>query len=236
MSDQEKEVVKETAEVATEEQAAPETSNEVKMDSLFAFKEGMSSVYDENGKQITVTVLKFKPWIVSQIKTKDKDGYEAVQLACSPKKKVRSSAAEIKHLAHTGFENGAHFIKEIRQDLPEGIKLGQKLAIDSLDKDTKINVIGYSKGRGFSGVIKRHGHKGGPAAHGSRFHRQPGSIGNCEEPGRVIAGRKLPGHYGVERFTVKGLKVVEVIKEENVVLVQGPVPGSRNSLVELIKA
>ena len=212
------------------ENQAPPT---IKLDGLYLFKKSMSSVYNEKGKLVSVTVLQYQPSVVSQLKTEEKDGYQAVQVACVPRRKV--SAAEQGHLKSSGMENGARVIKEIRQPLPEGIGVGQRVDIESLEKGDTVNVVGYSKGRGFSGVIKRWGFRGGPASHGSGFHRRPGSIGNCEDPGRVMPGRKMPGHFGVERVTVPRTSVVDVIPDENVILVKGPVPGSFNSLVQVVK-
>ena len=208
---------------------------EIKLDGYYAFKKGMSSVYNDKGELIPVTVLSYEPWVVSQVKTKEKDGYESLQVACGPKKAKRASKAEVAHLKPAGFENGAMFVREIRQGLPEGVKVGDRVSIDSLAKGDRIKITSRSKGRGFSGVIKRWGFGGGPAAHGSKFHRQPGSIGNRTWPGRVMAGRKMPGHFGDEIISVKNVQVVEVLPEQNVVLVKGPVPGATNSLVRMVK-
>lgn len=213
-----------------------ESDQILELDGFYAYKLGMSSVYDESGAQIPVTVLKYKPFIVSQIKTIENDGYEALQIACDPKKEVRTSAAESGHLKGAGFENGAYLIKEVRQKIPEGVSVGQKVALSSIKKGDSLKVTAKSKGRGFSGVMKRHGFAGGPASHGSGFHRRPGSIGNCEYPGRVMPGRKMPGHFGNSTVTQKNVKVIDVVPEENVLLVKGAVPGSRNTLVKLMKA
>lgn len=224
---------------ATEEAPAQETdsSNSIQLNGLFAFKVGMSAVYDDNGNQIPVTVLSYKPWIVSQVKTKDKDGYEAIQLACDPKKAARTSNALRGHLKNTSFEHGAKFLQEIRQDLPEGVKVGQKLDLGSLAKGDSVKLTSKSKGHGFSGVVKRWNFGGGRASHGGKSRlRSPGSIGNCTFPGRVMKGRKMGGQFGNETITVKNVKIVDVLPEENVLLVKGPVPGSRNSLIRLMKA
>ncbi len=227
------EVEEAKVEAASEETQAE--ANTIKLNSLFAFKKGMSQVYGENGEAIPVTVLEYKPWVVSQIKTKEKDGYEAVQIASTAKKAKNSNKAEKGHLSKAGFENGARFLKEVRCDLPEGVKVGQKVEIESLQKGDRVQLKGKSKGRGFAGVIKRWGHGGGPASHGSGFHRKPGSIGNRTDPGRVMPGRKLPGHYGDKVKTIPHVQIVEVMADENVLLVKGSVPGSRNSMVQLIK-
>lgn len=212
-----------------------EAGNEVKLNGLYAQKMGMSSVYDENGELVPVTVLKVEPWIVSQLKTNEKDGYEAVQVACGPKKGKNASQAEAKRLKGAGFENGARWVREIRQALPEGIAVGQRVSLESFAKGDLVKITGNTKGRGFSGVVRRWNFGGGPGAHGSHFHRQPGSVGNRTWPGRVMPGRRLPGQYGNETLTIPKVSVVDVIPEENVLLVRGSVPGARNSLLKLMK-
>lgn len=208
----------------------------VKLNGLFAFKVGMSTVYNDSGEVVPVTVLRYEPWIVSQIKTKEKDGYEAVQLACRPARSSRAKNSLKTQLKAAGFENGAKLVREMRQDLPEGISVGQRLDLESLTKGDRVKVTGTSRGRGFSGVVRRWNFAGGPATHGSGFHRKPGSIGNRTWPGRVIPGKRMAGHYGNEATTVRNLEIVDVIPSENVVLVKGAVPGHRNSIVELVKA
>ncbi|MBX3039285.1 MAG: 50S ribosomal protein L3 [Bdellovibrionaceae bacterium] len=195
----------------------------------------MATVYNDQGEAVPVTVLRYEPWFVSQIKTNEKDGYEALQLACRPKKAKNSSKAEKGHLTSAGFENGAAFVKELRQSAPEGASLGAQLSIDSLSKGDIVRVTSRSKGRGFTSSIKRWNNSGGPASHGSKFHRKPGSSGNRTWPGRVMPGKKFPGHWGDETVTVKNVEIVEINSAENVVLVKGPVPGARNSLVKLVK-
>lgn len=208
----------------------------VRLNGLFAHKMGMSSIYGDNGEAIPVTVLKMETWVVSQVKTKEKDGYSAVQIASRAKKAPNSSNAEKGHLSKAGFENGAQFVKEIRQDeLPEGAAVGARVSIQSLAKGDVVRITSRSKGRGFAGSVKRHNFAGGPAAHGSKFHRQPGSSGNRTWPGRVMPGKKFPGHLGAETVTVKSVKVVDVLPEQGIVLVKGPVPGARNTLVKLVK-
>lgn len=207
----------------------------LKLNGLFAFKEGMSTVYNEQGEAVPVTVLRYEPWVISQIKTNDKDGYEAVQVACLPKKAKNSNKSEKGHLAKAGFENGAQFVKELRQTLPEGAALGAQVSIDSLAKGDFVKITSKSKGKGFAGSVKRWGFAGGPASHGSKFHRRPGSSGNRTWPGRVMPGKKFPGHLGAETVTVRNVEVVEINTTENVVLVKGPVPGARNTLVKLVR-
>jgi large subunit ribosomal protein L3 len=211
------------------------TGQGLKLNGLFAFKEGMSTIYNDQGEAVPVTVLRYEPWIVSQIKTNDTDGYDAVQLACQPKKAKNSTSAEKGHLSKAGFENGARFVKELRQELPAGASIGTSLSIDSLVKGDFVKITSKSKGKGFAGSMKRWNFAGGPASHGSKFHRRPGSSGNRTWPGRVMPGKKFPGHLGNETVTVRNVEVVEINSAESVLLVKGPVPGARNTLVKLVR-
>jgi large subunit ribosomal protein L3 len=221
-----------TADAATAGNAAPAG---VKLRGLFLKKVGMTSVYGDAGEMIPVTVLKMDPWVVTQLKTVEKDGYAAVQIASGPKKAVRTSNAERGHLAKAGFENGAHYVREIRQDLASDMQVGARVALDTLNKGDVVKVTSTSKGKGFAGSVRRFGFAGGPASHGSKFHRQPGSSGNRTWPGRVMPGKRFPGHLGADTVTVSNVKIVDVLHDENVILVKGPVPGARNSLVKLVK-
>lgn len=220
----------------TTETTNKSAQNGLKLNGLYAFKEGMTTVYNEQGEAIPVTVLRYEPWFVSQIKTNAEDGYEAVQLACHPKKAKNSNKAEKGHLADAGFENGAQFVKELRQALPEGVTVGAQVSIDSLTKGDVVKMTSKSKGKGFAGSVKRWGFAGGPASHGSKFHRRPGSSGNRTWPGRVMPGKKFPGHLGAETVTVKNVEIVDIIASESVLMIKGPVPGARNTLVKLVKA
>jgi large subunit ribosomal protein L3 len=223
------------SETQNAETQTPSTEG-IKLNGLFAFKEGMATVYNEKGESIPVTVLRYENWKVSQIKTQEKDGYSAVQLAAVPKKVKNASAAEKSHLKAAGFESGAQYVKELRtESLPDGLKLGDTLSIDTLAKGDVVKITAKSKGRGFQGSVRRWNFSGGPATHGSKFHRRPGSSGNRTWPGRVMPGKKFPGHWGDETITVKNVEVVDVIASEGVVLVKGPVPGSKNTLVKLVK-
>lgn len=225
-----------TADAATTEKSA---SSGIKLRGLFLKKVGMTSIFGAAGEMIPVTVLKMDPWVVSQLKTTEKDGYTAVQIASGPKKAVRTSNAERGHLAKAGFENGAQFIREIRyeeaKDMSADLKVGSHVAIDSLAIGDVVKITSVSKGKGFAGSIKRYHFAGGPASHGSKFHRQPGSSGNRTWPGRVMPGKKFPGHMGSRTTTVNNVKVVDILHDENVILVKGPVPGARNTLVQLVK-
>ncbi|MBX2995861.1 MAG: 50S ribosomal protein L3 [Bdellovibrionaceae bacterium] len=214
---------------------AAASSGELKLAGLYAFKEGMATVYNDQGEAVPVTILRYEPWFVSQIKTEQTDGYTALQVACRPRKAKNTNKAEKTHLAGAGFENGAQFVREIRQEIPADAKVGARVSIESLTKGDEIRITGRSKGRGFQGSVRRWNFAGGPASHGSKFHRRPGSSGNRTWPGRVMPGKKFPGHWGDETVTVKNVVVVDVLPAEGVVMVKGPVPGARNSLVKLVR-
>jgi large subunit ribosomal protein L3 len=220
----------ETTETPQQETKASGTAQ---IGGLFAFKVGMSAVFEE-GERIPVTVLKYEPMVVSQVKTKETDGYESIQVGFVPERASQTNGAEKKRFAAAGFENGAKFSRELRMKT-EGLSVGTKIGIESLKKGDTVKVTGLSRGRGFQGAVRRWNFNGGPATHGSGFHRKPGSVGNRTWPGRVMPGKRMAGQWGNETATIRNLKIVDVIPEENVVLVRGPVPGARNSLVRLTK-
>ncbi len=220
----------------SQSQAQSQSSDQVKLSGLYAFKLKMSSLYDEEGQWTAVTFLKYRPWVVSQIKTKNKDGYNSVQLACVPQKNSRCSKALSTHLRPAGFKQGAMYVREIRQQSVDNISIGQKLSIHSLKKGDVVTLRGVSKGHGFSGVVKRWGFKGGPASHGAKTHRTSGSIGNRTEPGRVQPGKKMAGRMGWDKISCPNVKVVDVIEDQQMLIVKGCVPGATNSLVYLNKA
>lgn len=208
---------------------------QIKLNGLFAFKLEMTSFYNEEGKAVPVTALHYEPWRVSQIKTREREGYSSVQLACYPQKNNRCSKPLVGHLTPAGFKEGARYIKELCEKAPENAQVGHELSIESLKKGDLVRLSSQSKGRGFAGVIKRWGFHGGKASHGSKSHRRPGAIGQHTEPSRVFPGRKMPGQYGFQKVTRKKVEVVDVLPEENLIFVKGPVPGSRNTLVTLRK-
>ena len=207
----------------------------VKLEALYAFKEGMATVYDDKGEAIPVTVLRYEPFKISQIKTVENDGYEAVQVAGSTEKLKNTDKSQMGHLKAAGFDSGAKVIREVRQKVPAGATVGSVVSIESLAKGDIVKITSRSKGKGFQGSIRRWNFAGGPATHGSKFHRRPGSSGNRTWPGRVMPGKKFPGHLGDETVTVKNVVVVDVLVNDGVLIVKGPVPGSKNSLVRLVK-
>lgn len=216
-------------------ESAEVSSSALKLNGFFGVKAGMTSVYTEAGVRVPVTVLECKPWTVTQIKTIEKDGYEAVQISGEPKKLKNSLKAEIGHLKKAGIQTGMRYSREIRQALPEGVALGQKVDLSSFEKGDVLQVSALSKGKGFAGVVKRYNFGGGPATHGSGFHRRPGSIGNREFPGRVMPGKKMAGQMGNKISTTKGLEIVDILADQNVLLVKGAIPGAVNTLVEFTK-
>lgn len=222
------------SEAQTQNETQPSAAG-LQLNGLFAFKEGMATIYTDKGEAIPVTVLRYETWKVSQIKTTEKDGYTAVQIASVPKKAKNSSSAEIGHLKDAGFETGARFLREIRQEIPADLKVGDSVSINSLNKGDVVKITSKSKGHGFQGSVRRWNFAGGPATHGSKFHRRPGSSGNRTWPGRVMPGKKFPGHWGDETITVKNVVVIDVLANEGVLLVKGPVPGHKNTLVKLVK-
>lgn len=218
-----------------ENSSAEAATKGAQLQGLYAFKEGMATVFNEKGEAVSVTVLRFDNWVVSQIKTNENDGYTAVQIAALPKKSKNVKKSEIGHMKKAGLEGGMAAVHEVRQEDVANIKVGDAVSINSFKKGDDVKLTATSKGKGFAGSVKRWGFAGGPASHGSKFHRRPGSSGNRTWPGRVMPGKKFPGHLGDRAVTVKSVKVYDVMSSEGVLLVEGPVPGARNSLVKMVK-
>ncbi|MEM0967535.1 MAG: 50S ribosomal protein L3 [Verrucomicrobiota bacterium] len=198
---------------------------------LIGKKIGMTQVFDENNRLLPVTVLEAGPCPVTQLKTVETDGYEAVQIGYGPQKESRLSQPELGHLKKAGVDP-VRILQEFRTNGDgESYDLGQTLTVEKFEAGEKVDVIGVSKGQGFQGVVKRHGFSGGPASHGSMTHRRGGSYGFCQDPGHVIKGKKMPGHMGSRRRTVQNLRIVKVDTEKNLLLVKGSLPGANGSLV-----
>lgn len=201
---------------------------------LLGKKVGMTQVYDDEGRVIPVTVLEVGPCVVTQVKTQDKDGYDAVQVGLVEAKQPRKvSKAEKGHLAKNNLDPVRH-LKEFRAT--GEVSVGDQFQANLFEPKQKVNVTGVSQGKGFQGVIKRHGFGGGRATHGSHFHRAPGSIGQCATPSRVFPGKKMPGQMGNKKVTVKNLEVVQVIEDKNLLLVKGAVPGAAGTLLTIRKS
>ena len=199
------------------------------MKGILGRKKGMTEVFTTDGKLIPVTVIEVEDNVVSQIKTKESDGYDAIQLATVDKKESRSNKPEIGHLKKANA-TPKRFLKEIRGVSVSEYALGDILKADTFAAGEMVDVTGTSKGKGFQGVIKRHNQSRGPMSHGSQYHRGVGSMGTLL-PMRVLPGKKLPGHMGHEQVTIQNLEVIKVDLENNVILIKGSVPGPKNSLV-----
>ena len=200
-------------------------------------KLGTTQIFAENGDVIPATVLKAGPCVVVQRKTVDKDGYEAVQLALvelpGPRHVTKPLAGHFKKVG----ANPARYVREIRLKGSEAeVKAGDKVLVDQFSVDEFVDISGTSKGRGFAGVQKRHNFSGGQASHGSMSHRAPGSIGQSSYPSRVFKGMRMAGHMGVERVTVRNLKVLQVLPDDNTLVVKGAVPGPIGGYVIVEKA
>lgn len=202
---------------------------------FFGKKLGMTRIFLDEGESIPVTVLKVGPCVVIQKKTRENNGYDAIQLGYEPRKENRVNRPLKGHFNAVGKGCFVH-LREIQVEDTEAFELGQEIKSDIFSVGEKVHVSGFSKGRGFSGVIKRWGFSGGKMTHGSKTHRIPGSIGSSAAPSRVLKGKKLPGRMGNQRVTIKNLRVVDVRPEIDVVLIRGAVPGGVNSLVEICKA
>lgn len=192
-------------------------------------KLGMTQVFAKSGKLIPVTVVEVEPNVVTQIKTVETDGYEAIQLGFDTKREKLSNKAEKGHLAKANTAP-KRFLKEIRGVDVSKYQLGQELDCQVFEEGEMVDVSGISKGKGFQGVIKRYNQSRGPMGHGSQYHRGVGSLGTMR-PMRVFKGKKLPGHMGHVSVTMQNLEVVAVMKDENVILIKGNVPGPKKSLV-----
>ena len=203
----------------------------MEMKGILGRKIGMTQVFTKSGKLIPVTVISVEPNVVTQIKTKENDGYEAIQLGFETKREKLATKASI---GHTNKANTTpkRFFKEIRGVDVNNYSLGQEIKVDIFEEGEVVDVTGVTKGHGFQGVIKRHGQNRGPMGHGSHYHRRPGSMGTMR-PMRVFKGKNLPGHMGVETVTIQNLTIVAVDTENNVILVSGNVPGAKKSLVTI---
>jgi large subunit ribosomal protein L3 len=201
---------------------------------LIGKKIGTTSVFTPEGKFIPVTVILAGPCVVTQVKTKAVDGYNALQLGFGPKKAKNTTKPLQGHFQKSGGNNYAH-LREVEVENPEAFELGQTIGLDTFKIGERVDVVGTSKGRGFAGVIKRHGFSGGRETHGGHCHRIPGSVGCSAWPSKVLKGKKMPGHYGTDRKTVRNLEIVDIRSEENLILIKGSVPGHRQAMIEIKK-
>jgi large subunit ribosomal protein L3 len=194
----------------------------------------MTSLFLPDGRYVPVTVIQAGPCVVTQIKTESTDGYNALQLGFEEKRASRTNKPLKGHFVKSGGNCYAH-LGEFPVDDPAGFDLGQHVGIDLFQVGEKIEVVGTSKGRGFAGVMKRHGFGGGKQTHGSKTHRIPGSVGCSAWPAKVWRGKKMPGHYGTDRKTVRNLEIVDIRPDQNLILVKGAVPGAKSGLVRINK-
>lgn len=202
------------------------------MTGILGRKLGMTHIFAEDGKTFPVTVIEAGPCSVIQVKTNEKDGYEAVKVGFS---EIRKTKKVNKPMAGVFKKVGAKPHRIIKEFKMAELKVGDVVTVGAFNKGDTVKVSGISKGKGFQGVMKRHNFAGGPGSHGSMFNRAPGSIGASSYPSRVWKNKKLPGHMGSERITVKNLKVVDVRPDQNLLLVRGAVPGAAGTYLEIRK-
>ncbi|RQD70175.1 MAG: 50S ribosomal protein L3 [Tindallia sp. MSAO_Bac2] len=205
------------------------------MKGIMGRKIGMTQVFDDLGNVIPVTVIAVETNVVTQIKTKDRDGYNAVQMATEKAKEHRVIKPMKGHFQKAGVSLKKH-IKELRAKDVSSFEIGQELNADVFQAGDKVDITGKSKGKGFQGVVKRHNQSTGPKTHGSHFQRLPGSMGASASPSRVFKGKKLPGQMGAARVTMQNLEVIQVDTDKNAILVKGAVPGPKKGLVMIREA
>ena len=213
-----------------------EDNNKVELQAFYGQKAGMTRVFDESGNHVPVTVIKLIPNYISQVKTDEKDGYQAYQVAFFEKRERLVTKPTKGHLAKAKIEKTLTKFAEIKVGEVSEDNIGKEISIDGFKPQTYIDVTGVSKGKGFQGVMKKYNFQGGPAAHGSHFHRTGGSIGNRATPGRVFKEKKMPGHMGCENKTIQNLVINEVNEEKGYLLIRGSVPGPKNGIIKISKA
>lgn len=197
-------------------------------------KLGMTSLFAPDGRVVPVTVVQAGPCVVTQVKRVATDGYDALQLGFGTRRAKRVSRPQEGHLARSGGAR-PEVLREVPVDSPAEYRPGQQIGADLFQVGERVDVTGTTKGRGFAGVIKRHGFHRGPKTHGSKNVRPPGSIGCSAWPSRVIKGKKMPGHYGHVRQTMRNLEIVDIRPEENLLLIRGAIPGPGQGLVMIRK-
>ena len=198
-------------------------------------KIGMTQIFDEKGNVVPVTVIEATPNVVAQVKTVETDGYNSIQLGYGEVKDKHINKPGKGHFTKAGLTAKKH-LREFRVEDVENYKVGDEVKADIFEAGEKIDVQGTTKGKGFQGVIKRHGQHRGPMGHGSMYHRRPGSMGSTSTPGRVFKGKKLPGHMGRVTVTIQNLDVVRVDMDKNVILVKGSVPGAKGAILKIKSA
>jgi len=202
------------------------------MKHIIGRKVGMTQIFDDKGRAVPVTVIEAGPCVVAQVKTVETDGYNAVQLGFVDVKDSKLNKAEKGHFAKAKLANKKH-LREFRVENVADVKVGDEVKVDTFAVGDSVDIQGVTKGKGFQGVIKRHGQSRGPMGHGSMYHRRPGSMGPTSTPGRVFKGKKLPGHMGVDTVTIQNLDVVAVDLDKNALLVRGSVPGNKGAILKI---
>lgn len=197
---------------------------------LIGKKLGMTQVFNADNTLVAVTVVEAGPCPVTQVKTAQSDGYEAVQIGFGAQKESRMAKSELGHLKKAGVEPLTELV-EIRTDKPSELKIGDVLKVTNFQEGQKVDIIGTSKGKGFQGVMRRHNFQGQPASHGHMMHRRPGSVGCRQTPGHVYKGRKMPGHQGQVRCTTQNLSIVKILEDKNLLLIKGSIPGANGDIV-----
>ncbi len=202
---------------------------------LIGKKIGMSQMFTETGKVVPVTIIEAGPCVVVQKKTIEKDGYSAIQLGYEKKNKnIKKPEAGHFKAAGKGVYRKLKEFRVLEEEI-NNYEVGSEINVELFDVGEKVKITGFSKGRGFAGVVKRWNFGGGRATHGSKFHRGTGSIGQCVSPGKIWKGKKMPGHYGNEQITIKNLEIIKVSPEDNTIVVKGAVPGSAGGTVYIKK-
>ncbi|MGH7445860.1 MAG: 50S ribosomal protein L3 [Longimicrobiales bacterium] len=205
------------------------------MAGIIGRKLGMTQVFSDTGAAVPVTVIEAGPCPVLQVRNPDEAGYGALQLGWGERKAHRTPRAELGHARKAGLEYAPSTLREFRVDTTDGYEVGQTLTVEQFTAGDKVRITGDTKGRGFQGVVKRHGFRGRPASHGHPKKRNPGSIGPGTNPSRVIKGKKMPGQMGAVQKTVRNLRIEQIDAERNLIYIRGAVPGARNSLVIIRK-
>ena len=223
--------------MSQENTASADVSKTTNLNSLIMKKIGMTRIFNSEGNHVPVTVLSLEKAQVVQVKTEDKDGYSSVKFAYNAKKSKLVNSPKKGELKKANVEENYFRFAETKVNAEElsNYSVGASLGYSAFTPGTIIDVTGITKGKGFAGVVKKYGFAGGPKSHGSTFHRTTGSIGNRATPGKVWKGKKMPGHMGAEKQTVKNLEIVEINIEKGYLLVKGSVPGAKNSFVRVTK-
>jgi large subunit ribosomal protein L3 len=212
------------------------SESKVSLDAFYGVKSGMTRIFDENGNHVPVTVIKLIPNLITQVKTTEVDGYSAYQVGYGEKRESLLTKPVKGHLKKAGVSQNVTNFSELTAENVLVENLGKEVSLEKFTPGLYIDVTSESKGKGFAGVLKRYNFRGGPASHGSHFHRRVGSIGNRATPGRVFKNKKMPGHMGCEVVTIQNLKVVELNQEKGYLLVKGSVPGAKEGFVKITKA